>query len=332
MIADAGFELPPEQQALLRRARRLEWGSIAYTLSGVVLLYLTMGTSQAMRTSFFENAVSVLPAFAFLMASRIAARPPNPQFPYGYHSAVSIGYLTAALVLAAMGAFLLIEAAVKLAQGTRTTIGGMTIFGETVWAGWPMLLALAYTCVPSFFLGRIKLNIAPQLHDKVLFADAKMMKADWMSELATGCGVIGVGLGFWWADALAALLVSLDILYDGVSNIGRAVSDLIHERPRKTDGSAFEPLQEDVAAYLRRLDWVEEVEVRLRENGHVFFGEAFVRPRTTENLVDNIEQAVSGAKDLDWRLHELVVMPVDQPAPMPASASRAAASASAPAE
>jgi divalent metal cation (Fe/Co/Zn/Cd) transporter len=209
-----------------------------------------------------------------------------------------------------MGAFLLIEAGVKVVEGTRTTIGGMTLFGETIWAGWPMLAVLVYTSVPSFILGRIKLKIAPQLHDKVLFADAKMMKADWMAELATACGVIGVGLGFWWADPLAAILVSVNILHDGMTNIGRAVADLIDERPKKTDGSDFESLPEEVARYLRRLDWVEDAEVRMREDGHVFFGEAFVVPRTTDNLVRNIERAVEDAKGIDWRLHELVIMPV----------------------
>lgn len=49
-------EFPPEQQALFDRARRLEWWGLAYTASAAaVLMYVTMGTSQAMRTNFFET-------------------------------------------------------------------------------------------------------------------------------------------------------------------------------------------------------------------------------------------------------------------------------------
>ena len=48
-------ECPPEQQALFDRARRLEWWGLAYTASAAVLMYVTMGTSQAMRTNFFET-------------------------------------------------------------------------------------------------------------------------------------------------------------------------------------------------------------------------------------------------------------------------------------
>ena len=162
---------------------------------------------------------------------------PRPRYPYGFHTAVSIGYLTASLALLAMGSFLLIEAAVKLIADERTTIGGMTLFGQNIWAGWPMLLALIYGSVPSFFLGRAKLALAPRIHDKILFADAQMMKADRMAGTATALGVLGVGLGYWWADPVAAGLVSLDILHDGATNVANAVTDLMNERPKKTDGS-----------------------------------------------------------------------------------------------
>jgi divalent metal cation (Fe/Co/Zn/Cd) transporter len=165
-------EFPPEQQAICDRARRLEWWSLAYTASAAALMYVTMGTSQAMRTNFFDDVISMVPAVAFLLAIKIAVRAPSVRFPYGFHTSVSIGYLTASLALLAMGSFLLIEAAVKLIADERTTIGGMTLFGQTIWAGWPMLLALVYGSVPTFFLGRAKLALAPRIHDKILFADA----------------------------------------------------------------------------------------------------------------------------------------------------------------
>jgi divalent metal cation (Fe/Co/Zn/Cd) transporter len=275
-------------------------------------MYVTMGTSQAMRTNFFDDVISLVPAIAFLVAMKVAVRPPSRRFRYGFHTAVSIGYLTASLALLAMGLFLLIEAAIKLIAGERTTIGGMTLFGQTFWAGWPMLLAVVYGSVPSFFLGRAKLRLAPQIHDKILFADAQMMKADWMAGTATAVGVLGVGLGYWWADPVAAALVSLDILHDGATNVANAVTDLMKERPKKTDGSGLEPLPEELERRLVELDWVEKAEVRLREDGHVFFGEAYIVPGGARAGADQIANAVDHAKALDWRLHDLTVMPVEQ--------------------
>lgn len=306
-------EFPEEQSAALAKARRLEWISIGYLASAAVFLFLVMGSSQAMRTSWVEDMVSLVPPIAFLVSSRLATRGASRKFPYGMHASVSIGYLTASLAICAVGAFLLIEAALKLIHVERTTIGGFDLFGTTIWAGWPMLLALAYTGIPSFFLGRAKKKLAPVIHDKVLYADAEMNRADWMAESATAVGVIGAGLGYWWLDPVAAAIVCLDILRDGVTNLGAAVSDLVDETPKTTtDRRKLEPLPGELAAHLETLPWVEKAEVRMREEGHVFFGEAFVAPKTTENIVRNIADAADEAKSFNWRVHDLTIMPVER--------------------
>jgi divalent metal cation (Fe/Co/Zn/Cd) transporter len=202
----------------------------------------------------------------------------------------------------------MVQAVLKFVAFERTTIGGMTLFGETIWAGWPMLAAVTYTAVPPVFLGRAKMKLAPRLHDKILYADARMMKADWMAEAATATGVLGVGFGFWWVDPLAAAVVSADIIKDGATNVGVAVADLIERRPMKTDRSGPEPLIDELRSYMERIDWVEHAEVRLREVGHVFFGEVFVTPRpTTTDLPARIRQARDEAKSINWRLHDLTI-------------------------
>jgi divalent metal cation (Fe/Co/Zn/Cd) transporter len=275
----AAVEFPAEVEEAYRKARRLEWITVAYVASAAALLYATMGTSQAMRTSFFEDVVSVVPAVAFLIGTSVARRAPGPDFPYGTHRATSIAFLTASLALCGMGTFLLAEAATKVLSNEKTTIGGFSLFGTVVWGGWPMLAAVAYSAVPSVLLGRAKLRLAPKMHDKVLFADAEMMKADWMAEGATAVGVVGAGFGLWWLDPLAAALVSADILKDGASNLKTAVLDLVERRPEKTGEAGPEPLPDRVRDLLRGMEWVADAAVRMREEGHVFMGEAFVVPR-----------------------------------------------------
>ena len=312
------FDLPPEQQAVLKKARRLEIITVVYICTSATFLGLTMGSSQAMRTSFFEDVLSIIPAITFLICIRIARWPASKKYPYGFHGAVSIGYLTASLTLIGMATFLLIEAVTKIAAGERTTIGGFEIFGHTIWAGWVMLCAVLYTAVPSVFLGRAKLKLAPKIHDKVLFADAQMMKADWMAETATATGVLGVGLGFWWIDPLAASLVSLSILRDGCTNLSAAVGDLIERRPMKTDRSGPEPLPDELRKAMQELDWVEDAAVRLREIGHVFYGEVFIQPRAAvDDLPRRIAEAADKARSLNWRIRDVTVMVVPKLDPVP---------------
>jgi divalent metal cation (Fe/Co/Zn/Cd) transporter len=304
------FEFPPKQAAVYRKARRLEWLSLGYIASAVVVLYFVMGTSQAMRTTWMEDLISLVPPAAFLIGSHIALRRPTAEHPYGYHAAVSIAYLTAALALLTMGAILLIEAVEKLARAERPTIGGFVIFGEVIWAGWPMLAGLAYTGIPSFFLGRAKLRLAAQIHDKALHADADMNRADWIAQGATAIAVLAAGFGFWWADATAAAIVSLDILYDGWRNVSAAVNDLIARIPWKVDRSGPEPWPRRVRAHLEALPWVEAARVRMREQGHVFFVEAFVVPKSPEGLLENIAAARQEIEGMTWRLHDITITTV----------------------
>jgi hypothetical protein len=52
MKAIEPFEFAPELQIALRKARRLEWVTIAYLLSAIFVMYFTLGSSQAMKTAW----------------------------------------------------------------------------------------------------------------------------------------------------------------------------------------------------------------------------------------------------------------------------------------
>lgn len=78
-----------------------------------------------------------------------------------------------------------------------------------IWAGWVMIAALLYSIIPPVILGRMKLPLARALHESTLYADASMNKADWITSAAAIVGVLGIGLGLWWADAVAAAVISV---------------------------------------------------------------------------------------------------------------------------
>jgi cation diffusion facilitator family transporter len=303
-------ELPPELKQTLRRARRLEWLTIAYLVSAVVLLALVLGSSQAMKTAWIEDLLSLIPPIAFLLAMRFNTHYPTRRFPYGFHRTVSIAHLCSALALFVMGTYLLVESIIKLVTAEYPTINSVEIFGQTVWLGWLMLPALAWSGLPAVFLGRAKIPLAEDLHNKVLYADAKMNKADWLTAGAAMVGVVGIGFGLWWLDAVAAALISLDITKDGVSNLRRAVVDLMDQAPTTVDHDETDPLRGKLAAMLQDLEWVEEVDLRLREEGQVYFGEALVVPSDETNITEKIEAALKQARDLDWRIHDLALTPV----------------------
>jgi hypothetical protein len=61
---------------------------------------------------------------------------------------------------------------------------------------------------------------------------------------------------------------------------------------------------------VKGLAWVADARARLREEGHVYFGEVLVVPSSQQGLVDNIVAAQDQLHSLDWKLHEIVIMPV----------------------
>ncbi|HEU4492217.1 MAG TPA: cation diffusion facilitator family transporter [Jiangellales bacterium] len=305
----ADFELPPELEAVHRKAVRLEWFSIVYLATAIAVLAAVLGSSQAMKAAWIEDILSLLPPLAFLVAARWRDRPPNDRFPYGYHRSVGVAYLTASAALLAMGGFILYDSAMVLVRFEHPSIGLIELFGQQVWLGWLMIGALLYSGLPPVLLGRAKQRLAAQLHDKVLYADAEMNKADWATAGAAILGVIGIGAGLWWADAVAAIVISLDIVHDGYGNVRTAVHDLMDRRPTTYDHAEPLPLVDEVEAHLGALPWVARAEVRLREEGHVLVGEAYVVPVGSPGDVPQlVERTTHAIEDLDWRLHDVAVV------------------------
>ncbi|MDQ3068272.1 MAG: cation transporter [Acidobacteriota bacterium] len=310
------FYHPPDRARMLARATRLEWITIAYLCSVIGLMYLVAGSSQSMKTAWIEDMLSLVPPIAFLIATPIARRKPSAEFPFGYHRATSVAFFAGAVALFAIGGVLLVESIHKLILREHPTIGMIEVFGRDIWLGWAMLAVLAYGSVPVW-LGRLKAPLARGLHDHVLHVDAAMSKADWMTALAAAVGVIGVGLGFWWVDALAAGIIAIDITWDGYKNLRDVMADMLDETPTLVDGAAREVLPERVRGYLRALPWVADADVRIRDAGHAFTGEAFVIPKDARDLVTRLRDASDGACDLDWRMLSLTVMPVETLEPAP---------------
>jgi cation diffusion facilitator family transporter len=271
-----------------------------------------LGNSQAMKTAWVEDILSTIPQFAFLVAYLFIRRRPNRKHPYGFHRAMGVGHLVAAVALIIVGGTLVVEALTGLILAEHPTIGTVHVFGTTVWLGWLMIGVMIPIAVPPVLFGRAKMKLAAKLHNKLLFADADMSKADWSTNVGSIIGVAGIGLGIWWADSAAALLISISIMWDGLKNTRSALFDLMDERATTFDQKHVHPLIADIDDYLRGLDWVSDAGSRVRDEGHVFHIEAFVVPKRGKVSVTKIEEALAGCVRLDWKVQDIVIVPVSE--------------------
>jgi len=302
--------VPKEIEADLARARRLAWWTIAWMTSIVIVMFLTMGSSQAMRTAFVEDLLSIVPSIVLLIALKLERKEPTRLFPHGYDRAHSIAFLIAATALTIMGAILLFESLRTLAMREHVTIPSVFLFGQQVWLGWLMIAALLYSVIPPLILGRIKLPVARRLHDEVLHTDALMQKADWMTGLAGAAGVIGIGLGYWWADAAAAAVISLSILQDGIGALRSAAAELADGAPRGLGSSDMAPDADALCKELKQR-W-PDAEIRVRESGRYILAQVRgIHPPPGGVELDSLWPCEPERR---WRFAELEFVP-PQPGP-----------------
>lgn len=263
--------IPDAIAADVKQGERLERWTLLWIGSVVVVMALVMGASQAMKSAVIEDVLSLIPAIVFLLSVHWERKQANPRFPFGYRRANSLAFLVAAAALLSVGGFLVYESITTLVRQEHPTVGGITLFGETIWLGWLMIGALVYSIVPPVILGHLKHPVAKRIDDKVLHTDALMQKADWQTGVAAIAGIVGIGLGWWWADATAALFIALSIINDAVGALRQAVAELLDGTPRALDSNKpAEDAEALIAALKARFG---DVEVRLRETGRYIAAE-----------------------------------------------------------
>jgi cobalt-zinc-cadmium efflux system protein len=292
--------IPAEKRRILRSAVRIEVWTIFFLLTIVAVMYLAMGSSQAMKTAWIEDMLSLLPPSLFILAASLEERKPSGNFPFGFHRIGSLSFFAAACALLAMGAYLLYEAMRTLLLQEHPTIGSIELFGERIWLGWLMMGALIYSVIPPVILGRMKKQPSVELADKILHTDADINAADWQTGLAGIVGIAGIAAGWWWADAAAAALISLSVLKDGFTNCRIAFVELLDGVPRELSSAAIHPSAARLRKELERR--YPGHEVRVRETGR------YMRAVVVETLDAQLDSSTQSAlldSDDSWRLIEV---------------------------
>lgn len=299
--------VPPPLHEPMRRAVRLEWWNIGFTISIVVVMGLVLGNSQTMKTAWIEDTLGLIPPIVFLVAVHFEKKGANENFPFGFDRVHGLAFLIAAVALAGVGAMLLWDSASTLIAREHATVASIHLFGRDIWLGWLMLGAQVYSIIPPLIIGRLEMPLAREMQDEVLFTDSKMNKANWQTGAAGLAGVIGLGLGWWWADSVAAAFISVGIIADGWRALRIATAELCDGVPRELGGIGPDPearlLVETLAARY------PAATIRLRETGRYIHAEVCgVDPDVRQNL----DALWPGEPGRSWRLAQLAFVPPDE--------------------
>jgi len=195
-----------------------------FASAGLTVAKAIVGISTGSLGLLSEAGHSAIDFGATVMtyaAVRLSGKPADAKHPYGH------GKIEALSALAATAMLFLLAGVVTWEAISRLIAPGHHQVETTVWAFGVIIVSI----VVDFFRARALSRTAKATHSHALEADALHFSSDLWSSLAVLAGLIAVHFGAHWADAAAALLVSVLICIAGWRLGRRTIDALIDMAP-----------------------------------------------------------------------------------------------------
>lgn len=199
---------------LAQYARITVWVALFTFSVKLVAAYLT--GSVGLLSDAMESVINLVSSGLLVVILRIAKQPPDPDHPFGHDKAeyFANGAQGTLILLAALG--------ISVASVSRF------LNPQDLQEG-PLGLSLALLAsLGNLLLAQVLRKQGNRLRSEALKGEATHLMSDVWTSVAV---VLGVGLvyltGYAWLDPLAALIVSLWIVYSGIQLINTSINGLM---------------------------------------------------------------------------------------------------------
>jgi len=239
--------------------------------------------SLALISEALHSSVDVVATVITWLVVRVSDSPPDEEHQYGHGKLESLSALGVIAMLYVLSGGILVASWGRLREGVPLpTISAI-----------PFVVLLIDIAV-NFWRARALQRTARDTKSQALAADALHFASDVLGSIAVIIGLALAGLGYWWGDAAAAIVVAIMIALLGLRLARSTVETLLDRAP--------EGASEKARMAIRTVPGVVGVErLRVRMVGPTYFVDAVVQvPRTFPiDRVDDIQrkaqQAVSAA-------------------------------------
>ena len=255
-------------------------------VAGLAVLKAVVGVvsgSAALLADALHSTVDVLTAFGAWIGLKIARRPANEQFPYGFYRAESLVALliSAIIIVGAVELFLDGVARIKHPEGI-----------EIAWLA--AAVALISSAV-SYYLSKMEGEAAEESGSHALRAISVEAMADTLSALVVFAAIVGDAyLHVGWAEGVATVLVAAWVLKIGLETAWGAIRALMDFAPQDVVKAAKRVLDEAK----RDGKIIGYRDLRVRQAGPAIFGEVTV----IMGVDVDIERANTVARELSQAL------------------------------
>lgn len=199
----------PERGSEDREHRRLANRAVGVSALGLALTGLVelaialLSGSVALLGDALHNLSDVSTSLAVFVGFRVSRKQATERYPYGYERAEDLAGVGIAVVIWASAALAAAESIDKLLR-----------HGSTHYVGWGIAAALV-GILGNQLVARYKLHVGRTISSATLVADARHSWLDALSSAGAAAGLLGVLVGWRWADGVAGLLVTAFICHVG---------------------------------------------------------------------------------------------------------------------
>lgn len=189
---------------------------IAFVVLGLKLVAWLLTGSVALYSDALESIVNVIASAAAFWAIRISHKPADQDHPFGHHKAE---YLSAVLE----GVLIVVAAMLILNEVWRTWQNPAPL--EQPWTG---LAVNGVATLLNAIWAWLLINIGRSARSPALVADGKHIMTDVVTSVGVFIGLVGaVYTGWHFLDPALAVIVALNILWQGWHVIGSSMSGLM---------------------------------------------------------------------------------------------------------
>ena len=239
------------------RGRRALWISLAVlaVTAGLQAAVVAATGSVALLGDTLHNVADALTAVPLLVAFRLARKPANDRYTYGYGRAEDLAGLFVVAMIALSSVLAGYVAVTRLVNP------------EPVAHLWVVAVAGVIGFAGNEVVARYRIRVGQQIGSAALVADGLHARTDGFTSLAVVVGVAGVAVGLPWADPVVGLLIAiaiLGVLRTAVIQVGARLMDAVNP-----------DLVTAARAAVQSVDGVLDVrDLRLRWIGHTLRAEA----------------------------------------------------------
>ncbi|MCC5827371.1 cation diffusion facilitator family transporter [Alkalimonas sp.] len=226
-------------------------GAAFDALLGVVKVITgVFGHSAALVADGIHSLSDLATDAVVLVSIRLGGRAADTSHPFGHRRIETLGTVLLGFILLAVAFSLLWQNSVTLlhAQISQTPT-------------WPVLLVAALSWLVKEGLYWYTIKAARAMNSDLLSANAWHSRSDAFSSIVVLMGAGGAMLGFWWLDAVAALLVAVLIGAISLQLLKRSLAELI-------DTAVPEPQQQSYRQHILQTQGILAVNaLRSRTSG-----------------------------------------------------------------